>query len=192
MNWEQQVEKRLAMLEHRAEAAIRVGVVSAVQAEPYRVAVRLGPDAVTAMLPVWAPARSAWLPLQVGDPVPVLSAGGEDVLRFVLGGVVAPRPVHTDAPPWDGCGPVLDAVQLSATEDSRLRLEAEKSVLRLNADTYVELTGGMVKVHGDLTVTGSVEVQGQSVEHQGTNVGRTHRHYGKPPTLPTDFTGGPV
>jgi hypothetical protein len=59
-----------------------------------------------------------------------------------------------------------------------LRADTGGSHVRISADGSVEVKAPTITLLGDVTVTGTLAVSGASVTHQGTNIGRTHRHGG--------------
>lgn len=92
-----EILQRLAALERRVNTVLRNGKVHAVQADPYRARLDVGPDdAGDAVVTNWLPVLvlragdvRAWSPLTVGEAALMLSPGGQDHTGFVLPALVS-------------------------------------------------------------------------------------------------------
>lgn len=92
-----EILQRLSALERRVSTVLRTGKVHAVQADPYRARLDVGPDegggaVVTNWLPVLvlrAGDVRTWSPLTVGEAALMLSPGGQDHIGFVLPALVS-------------------------------------------------------------------------------------------------------
>lgn len=154
--------------------------------------------AVIADVPVVQPhagGLGVLMPIKVGDVVQVLvSERGIERFKRTFERSVPEEGFHAekDAIIQPGYGPLnvtpVDSAAISIqSDDGRVSVRVS-----LTDGVTVESPDGIV-LDGDVRVTGSLAVEGTNVTHQNTNIGRTHRHRGKPATLPppADFTGTP-
>ena len=141
--------RRVAALERRLEAIVRVGYVVAVEAEPYRVQVNVGSAArpiLTGLVPVLVQRAGASVmhsPLSVGEAVLLVSPGGSEGVSFA----VPALPTSRVAPAADQAAP---------------------------GTTY--LTGNL-ELTGDVVITGTLHAAGDVVAGTGAVVRlKTHAH----------------
>ncbi|WP_334061746.1 phage baseplate assembly protein V [Limimaricola cinnabarinus] len=155
-----------AEAERRAAGIARSGRVVAVDAAQARAQVSFGGETQSAWLPfmaVRAGAAMVWAPPVVGELVWVLSESGDTAQGVILGSA------FTGANPAPSTK--AEAVEVHIG-DARLVME----------DGSLELSAGGVT----LTISSAgVAVAGGKVSHDGTDIGKTHKHtHGSPTTSP--------
>ena len=148
-------------------------------------------------VPVLTHQTKRWLiglPLEAGDTVLLVYSerGIERFKRTLQRGAPEAGVMHAekDAIAIPGFGPVGAVTLASDTGVTVQSVDAVTAVIV--EDAKVTVKAAAIKLDGDVTVTGSVEVEGGNLTHQRTNVGRSHRHAGKPATLPGEITGVPT
>ena len=162
-------------------------------------------------VPVLTHQTKRWLiglPLEAGDTVLLVYSerGIERFKRTLQRGAPEAGVMHAekDAIAIPGFGPV-GTVTL-ATEpgvtvqsvdgETAVFLEDEKITAKVTdttvivEDAKVTVKASAIKLDGDVTVTGSVEVKGGGLTHKGKNVGLTHTHSGV--MSGPGFTGPPI
>ena len=147
-------------------------------------------------VPVLTHQTKKWLiglPLEAGDTVLLVYSerGIERFKRTLQRGAPEAGVMHAekDAIAIPGFGPVGAVTLASDTGVTVQSVDAVTAVIV--EDAKVTVKAAAIRLEGDVQITGSLEVDGASVEHGGTDIGRSHVHPGKAATLPTDFTGTP-
>lgn len=152
---------------------IRTGTVAEVDHEAARVRVQAGGN-LTTWLP-WLEARAGstrtWSPPTVGEQVMVLSPDGDLAGGIVLTGI------YQEAHPAPSSSPAK--WQAVMPDGAVLEYDHQASHLRatLPGSAEVNAPGGLV-IHADTTINGAVSINGDSLTHNGKNVGDTHQHSG--------------
>lgn len=157
------------------------------------------PRAVLVDVPVWVHGGGGWLihpRLRRGDAVLILfSERGLENWKAAQFKRTAPEDGYLadrDALVLPGFG--LPSITPANPQDEGLSIQSEDGATRiLLRDGEIEIRNATrVKLDAaDVVVTGNLEVKGENLTHQGTNVGRTHRHQATKPGLPTEFSGTP-
>ncbi len=170
-----EILRRLAALERRVAAVVRVGCVAAVQADPYRVRVNLASEAqpvTTGWVPVVVPRAGGSLvhsPLTVGEAVLLVSPGGGEA-AFAVGSLPSARfaPAAADDD---------DVTTYHRSPPGEVAIDVVGDVVVV----------GDVRIDGDLTVTGDISAGGDVSDGRGSmqamrQTYNTHTHaVGSPP-----------
>ncbi|MCE8015912.1 phage baseplate assembly protein V [Halomonas sp. MCCC 1A17488] len=168
---------------------IRLGTVHEVDHARARVRVVSG-ELVTDWLPWLSPRAGTtrdWSPPTVGEQVLVLSPGGDPAAGAVLTGIYS----DTHPAPADSStlcrqvmpdGAVLEydheVHHLAATLPGSATLNAQGEI---KVTTTAKLTATAAEgatINADTTINGRLSIVGDSVTHNGTNIGATHKHGG--------------
>ncbi|MYL22540.1 phage baseplate assembly protein V [Halomonas alkaliantarctica] len=150
---------------------IRMGTIAEVDHASARCRVQTG-ELITARLP-WIEARSGttrtWNPPTLGEQVVVFSPGGDPTAAVVLTGLYRTQhPAPSDsADLWHAVMPDGAVIEYDHAA-SHLRAE-------LPGSAEITAPAGLV-IHADTTINGTVAFNGESVTHNGTNIGDTHQH----------------
>jgi len=166
----------LAELDRKAEQAVRIGRVAALDAGAARVRVAIG-DLTTAWLP-WLAARAgadrAWSAPEPGEQVVVLTPAGRGEQAVVLAGLYA------DAHPAPADAATVHRMVYAdgAVIEYDRAAHALRALLPGGGTARIEAPGG-VTIVGDLTVAGRIDAAGDVtaggggvslLEHRHTNV----------------------
>ena len=164
-----QILRRLAAVERRVAAVVRVGCVAAVRFEPdYRVRVNVNTEAEprkTGWVPVVIPRAGpepgslTHSPLSVGEGVLLVSPGGVNDVSFALGSL----PTQRRAP---------------ETSDDDEGTTYHRGDLCVEGDVYID---GYLTVTGDVAVDGDVSVEGDVVAGPDGSRVRLLTHVHNPP-----------
>ena len=154
------------------------------------------PRAVIADVPVVQPhagGLGVLMPVKVGDVVQAL-VNERGIERFKRtfqqsapeGGMHAEK----DAVVQLGYGPL----EVTPVDDEAISIQSDDG----RVSVRVSLTEGVtvtspdgIRLEGDVTVTGSLAVDGADVTHKETDIGRTHRHIATAPGTPLQTSGPP-
>lgn len=169
----------------RISNLVRLGSIAQVDHDAARVRVYSG-ELTTGWLP-WIESRAGsirtWSPPAVGEQVVIFSPGGDMAAAVVLTGIYqAAYPA-----PSDGAG-VWHAV---FPDGAVLKYDHEAQHLTANLPGSAEITAvSGITINADTTINGSVAFNGNSVTHNGKNIGDDHGHSGV--MAGSDISGGPV
>lgn len=152
---------------------VRLGTIAEVDHEVARCRVQTG-EIVTARLP-WLEARAGstrtWNPPTLGEQVVVLSPGGDPASGVVLTGLY--RSQHP-APSASA-----DLWRAELPDGAVLEYDHAESHLKATLPGSAEITAaGGVTLNADTVINGRLAVNGDSLTHNGTNVGDSHTHGG--------------
>ena len=169
-----QILRRLAAVERRVAAVVRVGCVAAVRSEPdYRVRVNVNTEAEprkTGWVPVVIPRAGpepgslTHSPLSVGEGVLLVSPGGVNDVSFALGSIPSQR-------------------RSPATSDDEEGTTYHKGDLDVVGDVAIDgnlTVTGDISAEGDISADGDVDAKGDVVAGTGTRV-RLLTHVHNPP-----------
>ena len=174
-----QILRRLSALERRVAAVVRVGCVTAVQSDPYRVRVNVNTEAepvTTGWVPVVIPRAGpepdslTHSPLSVGEGVLLVSPGGSNEVSFAVGSLPSRR--RAPAPEDNEGGKTYYRGDLDVVGDVAI-----DGNLTVTGDIAVE---GDIAAEGDLSAGGNVDAKGDVIAGTGTRV-RLLTHVHNPP-----------
>lgn len=156
---------------------IRIGTVHAVTYDPPRCRVKCG-DLLSAWIP-WLSTRagetSDWNPPSAGEQVILLSPGGDTASAIALCGLFS----NQNPAPYSN----PDTVVRKFKDNAVFRYNHKRSELtiELPGNATVKAEGGLnliadIAIDGNLQVSGNTTFDGDSVEHQGKEIGKSHKH----------------
>ncbi|SDK67958.1 phage baseplate assembly protein V [Billgrantia gudaonensis] len=164
---------------------VRLGTIAEVDHAAARVRVKAG-ELLTAWRP-WIECRAGttrtWNPPTVGEQVVLFSPGGDPAAAVVLTGL------YRDAHPAPADR--ADLWRAVMPDGAVIEYDHAASHLRANLPGSAEITApsGLV-INADTTINGAVAINGDSLTHNGVNVGHDHPHSGVVPG--SGQSGGPV
>lgn len=172
-----EVLARLVALEQRVAQLVQVGTVHEVDAAKGRYRLRQGGTDDKPFLGPWTPysqmagALKIHAPPSVGQQMMQINASGDPRI-----GVGIP---YT----WS------DANQSpnNAGDQNTITFESWRVTLRGDA---LDISGPKIKVTGDVEIVGNTDFKAGTVAHDGTNIGKDHKHSGV--RAGGDTTGDPV
>jgi len=156
---------RIAALEHRVAQMMQHGPVAQVDAAKGRVRLRLGGSDEQPLLGPWIPYAQQAGALKIHSPPTV----GQQMVAFSPGG--EPRQAIAVASTWsDQNQAPSDKGDENVITFGPWRIEMKSGA--------VNITGPKIKITGDVEITGSADVNGGTLKHDGKNVGKNHKHSG--------------
>ena len=207
-------ELALPDMARRLANVVRVGTIAVVDLGARRVRVKSG-DILTAWLP-WASGsanagKRSWSPPEAGEQVTMISPGGDLGQAIVIPGIYQDA---YDAPSSDASkdtttysdGTVIEYDRATHTltadlGDSLIKATREEITLSVGS-AGIKITSAGVEIIGNLswsgigggaaagTMNGSLQIVGDTLTHNGKNIGGDHTHGGVQTGGGT--TGGPA
>ena len=150
---------------------VRLGTIAQVDHAQARVRVTLG-EITTGWLP-WIESRAGttrtWCPPTVGEQCAVLAPGGDTVSAVVVTGLYrAAHPAPSDS---------ADKFHATMPDGAVIEYDHAAHHLRATLPGSAEITAPSgLTINADTTINGDVAINGQSLTHNDTDVGDTHRH----------------
>ena len=164
-----EAERKIAELERRLRNHKRTGVVAEVDTAKGLSRVKLMDGEKWPYLSPWMPWKEVaaggiktHIPPTVGEQVDVVSESGD----------------LTDA-----------VIDMSTPSNANPRPASGADAVITKGATRITIGDGVTEIIADVTIKGSLAVEGPSVTHNGTNIGDTHKH--EDVTLGSALTGPP-
>lgn len=150
---------------------VRLGTIAEIDHDAARVRVKSG-DLLTAWVP-WLTARAGntrdWNPPTVGEQAVVFSPGGDTANAIAMPGI------YQNAHPAPSSNPAL--IGRWYPDGAVIEYDHINHHLRATLPGSAEITApGGALLNADTTINGRLSINGNSVTHNGINIGDTHIH----------------